>query len=102
MAYALKEEIRKQIDITAFKSENSFVVSFKDNGIGIAKENLKKIFDPFFTTKPKDVGLGLGLSACYRIIKNHGSDLKVESKRWEWTEFVFNLPYIMENKNVGK
>ncbi len=95
-SYALKKAERDSIDIKAFKSDNFFVVTFKDNGIGIDKENLIKIFDPFFTTKQKDGGLGLGLSTCHKIIENHGGRLNVESKKGEWTEFIFNLSCIKE------
>ena len=45
------------------KIDNKYVcVSFKDNGVGISKENLEKIREPFFTTKPNGTGLGVSLS----------------------------------------
>jgi two-component system sensor histidine kinase PhcS len=102
-AYALKKAKRKLIDITVVKLKDSFLISFKDNGIGIEKKNLGEIFDPFFTTKPEGVGLGLGLSSCHRIVENHKGSLKVKSKKGEYTEFIFNLPCInKEEENVGK
>ncbi len=52
-------------------------VAIRDTGTGIRKEDIKNIFKPFFTTK--DRGIGLGLSICQRIIKNHGGYIRVKS-----------------------
>ena len=69
-------------------------ISVIDNGIGIEKEGLSKIFDPFFTTKSfsSEHGVGLGLSVSYGIIKSHGGEIRVESKRNEKTIVNIFLP----------
>jgi len=67
-------------------------VLMSDTGIGIRPENLHKIFDAFFTTKDKVKGVGLGLSVCYGFIKDHGGDIKVESKYGSGTTFTIILP----------
>ncbi len=66
-------------------------ISFKDEGIGIPKKNMKKIFDPYFTTKEMGTqkGMGLGLSICHSIIKGHGGDVSVESQ--EGVGATFNI-----------
>lgn len=64
-----------------------FVVSVKDNAMGIPKHILDKIFQPFFTTKPTGQGTGLGLSISYDIIKAHGAELKVETVEGEGSTF---------------
>ena len=57
---------------------NRFIwVDLADEGCGIREENLAHIFSPFFTTKNN--GTGLGLATCYRIIKEHGGTIRVES-----------------------
>jgi signal transduction histidine kinase len=58
------------IDITTFAKNSKVYIVFKDDGIGIPRENLKKVFDPGFTTKGRGVGAGLGLSICYQIIQD--------------------------------
>jgi len=63
-----------------------------DQGSGISHENVKKIFEPFFTTKQVGKGTGLGLSVSYGIVKDHGGEIKVESKSGEGSTFIVILP----------
>lgn len=48
------------------------IVKVRDEGSGIAENNLEKVFEPFFTTKPVGEGTGLGLSMVYGTIKQIG------------------------------
>jgi two-component system NtrC family sensor kinase len=64
----------------------------RDNGEGIAPENLRKIFDPFFTTKPEGKGVGLGLAVVYGIIQSHDGDIDVNSSPGQGTVFTVALP----------
>jgi two-component system NtrC family sensor kinase len=64
----------------------------RDNGEGIAPENLRKVFDPFFTTKSEGKGVGLGLAVVYGIVQAHDGDIDVKSKPGEGTEFTVSLP----------
>jgi nitrogen fixation/metabolism regulation signal transduction histidine kinase len=54
------------------------VVQVRDNGPGIAPENLDEIFVPFFTTK--NTGTGIGLSLSKQIMRLHGGNIQVVSK----------------------
>lgn len=63
---------------------------FKDEGVGISAEDLKKIFDPFFTTKPG--GSGLGLTTAHAIVKKHGGRLVVNAKAGKGASFYVYLP----------
>ncbi|MBM3367451.1 MAG: hypothetical protein FJY43_04090 [Betaproteobacteria bacterium] len=67
-------------------------IEIADNGTGIPAEVLLKIFDPFFTTKPVGQGTGLGLSISYRIARNHGGTLQVQSTPGAGTCFTLQLP----------
>ncbi|HEY7219866.1 MAG TPA: ATP-binding protein [Candidatus Binatia bacterium] len=49
------------------------------------------MFQPFFTARKK-AGLGLGLSICERIVKNHGGRIEVESQLNQGTIFRILLP----------
>jgi two-component system NtrC family sensor kinase len=52
-------------------------ISVGDTGTGISQERLSRLFEPFFTTKKK--GTGLGLMIVYRIVREHGGRIDVES-----------------------
>jgi two-component system NtrC family sensor kinase len=86
------------IHIKTQKDDSRIVISIKDNGPGISKENLPKVFDPFFTTKEAGKGTGLGLSASYNIIKKLGGAITVDSKLSEGTVFKVKLPIVIPAK----
>jgi signal transduction histidine kinase len=72
-------------------SEPMMAITVADTGIGIDNNDLKKIFQPFFTAG-KRTGLGLGLSVCDRIVKNHGGRIEVQSRKGKGTTFQVYLP----------
>ena len=67
-------------------------VEIKDDGTGIAPENLNHIFEPFYTTKPVGQGTGLGLSLSWGIIQRHHGKIEVNSTPGEGTCFRITLP----------
>src|ERR1051325_10010635 len=70
---------------------NSFLSRFRDNGIGIPRDRLKKLFIPFYTTKQKGTGLGLAIS--HRIVNQHGGTIEVRSTLGQGSTFsVFRPP----------
>ena len=75
---------------------NTIRLSFKDDGPGIARENIGKIFDPFFTTREVGEGTGLGLSLSHGIIAEHKGALYAESKAGKGATFIIELPIVAE------
>jgi signal transduction histidine kinase len=73
-------------------SGGKVLIIIRDTGGGIPEELRDKIFDAFFTTKQKVKGVGLGLSVCYGIIKDHGGEIKVESEVGKGATFIISLP----------
>lgn len=67
-------------------------ISIEDNGSGIPEEHVSRIFEPFYTTKKVGEGTGLGLSISYRIIKDHGGDIRLATKLGVGTRFEISLP----------
>ncbi|MFZ7128229.1 MAG: ATP-binding protein [Desulfobacterales bacterium] len=55
------------------------VITFQDDGPGIAPADMDHIFEPFFTTKPEGEGTGLGLFVSYGIISRYGGTLECTS-----------------------
>jgi signal transduction histidine kinase len=65
------------------------VVSIRDNGCGIPREDLNKIFEPFFTKKSD--GTGLGLAICKQVMANHDGKIEVESEVNHGTTFYLKF-----------
>jgi two-component system, sensor histidine kinase LadS len=72
------------------------VVSVRDEGIGIAPENLEQIFAGFVQVfrgeTRKYGGTGLGLSISRSLVRMHGGELWVESKPGQGSTFYFSIP----------
>ena len=58
----------------------------------IPSEVLEKIPNPFFTTKPTDQGTGLGLALSNDIVREHGGEIRVDTRPGDFTEVILNLP----------
>ena len=90
------QQLIKKIDITIKRDQSNLIISIKDNGIGIANENLAKIFEPFFrvdqSRTPGTSNVGLGLSIVYAIVKAHGGNIQVESELGLGTQFKIQIP----------
>lgn len=64
----------------------------RDQGCGIAADDLVKIFEPFFTTKRTGEGTGLGLSTAYGIVKQTGGYIFCDSIPDEGSCFSLFFP----------
>jgi signal transduction histidine kinase len=67
-------------------------LSVRDNGPGILPETRPHIFDPFFSGREAGRGLGFGLSKAWRIVTEHGGNLRLEPSDGSGAEFVVELP----------
>lgn len=77
---------------TANKTDK-IVITFSDDGVGIAPQNLGRVFDPFFTTKLGRGGSGIGLNITYRMVTTLlGGNIRVESKLGAGTTFILTIP----------
>ena len=87
-------QVSSQYDIETCQA----VITFKDNGPGIAHEHQAKIFDPFFTTKPQ--GSGIGLALCNDIVNEHEGSISVDSDH-DGTIFTVKLPCVAK-ESIGQ
>ena len=86
-----------EIKIKTAELHKNLRIEISDDGTGIPQENIARIFDPGFTTKGVKVGVGLGLSICYKIIVDeHRGHIDVSSKPDKGTTFTINLPIRFE------
>lgn len=85
-----------KITVSLKKYGNGALVSVKDTGIGLSKEDCENIFKPFFqadTWRSRETGgTGLGLAICKGIVEAHGGKIWCEGKPNEGSTFSFFLP----------
>ncbi|MGE3062066.1 MAG: PAS domain-containing sensor histidine kinase [bacterium] len=78
------EASEKNSKIEVYPAENKRGITVRDYGCGIKKENLERIFDLYFTTKEN--GSGVGLATAFKIIKENGGGIDIESREGEGTK----------------
>lgn len=85
-------ELRVEQDPKAAADKPRWNFELADTGSGIPADVLPKVFKPMFTTKPEGKGTGLGLSIVREIVRNHGGDVRLESREGMGTSVFFSLP----------
>lgn len=85
-------ETGSRIEVDVELTNDSVTMDIKDNGKGIAEQDLERIFEPFYTTKLPGEGTGLGLSLVYKIIQDHGGRIDVKSRLGYGTLISVRLP----------
>lgn len=71
-------------------------LKLSDNGMGIDEADIGSIFNRFYRAEPSrsGTGCGLGLSYARAVARLHGSDILVQSKKFDYTEFTVVLPCV--------
>jgi signal transduction histidine kinase len=89
--YRISDE-RPTIEIDISINDQFTTILIKDNGIGIAKENLKSIFDMFYRASNQSKGSGLGLYIVKEMVGKLSGTISVKSKVGVFTQFIIELP----------
>lgn len=79
------------VKITVSQDSEMTTISVTDNGVGIDSENLERVFDKFFQEDYNKAGSGLGLAISNEIVKLHGGEMRIESKKNIGTSITFTL-----------
>lgn len=96
------EEIVPEISITIKDIYKKYIhIIFKDNGIGIEKENQKLIFERFYRVSTGNVhnikGFGIGLNYVKSIVSLHNGKIICDSVPGQGTAFTVVLPKTQES-----
>jgi signal transduction histidine kinase len=70
-------------------------VAVSDTGVGIPDDEVEHVFDRYYQAERgarHDDGSGLGLTIVQQLVRAHGGDISVETRRGEGTTFRFTLP----------
>jgi signal transduction histidine kinase len=90
------DKIPTKISINLIDYKTAYEIKVRDNGTGIAPENLKSIFKLFFVATQEDrngkQGTGIGLATVAKLLEHMNGSISVESELGEWTEFTIKLP----------
>lgn len=93
-ALSYRSELPPRIHASAARSGAAWVISLRDNGMGIAPEHHQCIFEPLrrIAVRADVPGTGLGLAICAKIVVGHGGRIWVESQPGSGSVFHVLLP----------
>lgn len=90
--------VTSRADISAGQA----VITVRDQGMGISKENLARVMDPFFTTKRDSGGTGLGLAVSSTIVHDLGGSIHFDSLEGRGTTVTLSFPLKDEHAYAGE
>jgi signal transduction histidine kinase len=79
-----------RLSILARKDDDFVYLQFSDTGSGISEEELSKVFQAYYTTKTD--GHGLGMMIVQRIMREHGGQINIESRKGVGTAITLQFP----------
>ena len=93
-AIKFRRHTKPRIAVSSRKTENGWLISVSDDGIGIPAEQRARVFEVFHRlhTQEQYPGTGLGLAICKKIVERHGGWISVDSEEGRGTTFTFSLP----------
>ena len=100
-AIKFRREEPPNIEISAEETEDSWIFSVDDNGIGVDPQELETIFAIFRRLHPELPGTGIGLSICKRIVERHGGRLWAERRPEVGSRFRFTMPKPLRESQVS-
>jgi len=90
-----KEGVPPEIQITAVRDRDHWIISVRDNGIGFEPRYSERIFGLFKRLhKDEYPGTGLGLAICKRLVERYGGRIWAEGRPGDGATFFFSLPRV--------
>lgn len=83
------------LNITVSANATSCIITFADNGIGIAKENQERVFDMFYRATSERTGSGLGLYIVKEMVHKLGGQIELHSQKDIGTTIRIEIPNLI-------
>lgn len=92
-------DVDTEIHISYKSKKDMYIISIKDNGIGIEQKDHERIFQVFQRLHAKNEysGTGMGLAICKKIVEYHGGEIWVESELGKGSTFYFSIPKVQKD-----
>jgi signal transduction histidine kinase len=91
-AVKFRGEAAPRVELSAALDEGKWVITVRDNGVGVEPEQAQRIFVMFARATPDGDGVGIGLAVCRRVVEAHGGRIWVEPAPGGGSAFRFTLP----------
>jgi signal transduction histidine kinase len=85
-------EAPPRVELSALRDSHEWVVTVRDNGVGVDPDQASRIFEMFSRANSEPEGVGIGLAVCRRIIEAHGGRIWVEAADGGGSAFRFTMP----------
>jgi two-component system sporulation sensor kinase B len=87
---AMKETDGGTLFIDIFEKKQNIMISIKDNGVGMTKDEISRLGKPYYSTKAE--GTGLGMLMVYSTVDKVKGTIEVDSEKGKGTTFFITIP----------
>jgi signal transduction histidine kinase len=91
-AVKFRGEQPPRVEVFARADREEWVVTVRDNGLGVDPDHASRIFGMFARVNGDTEGTGIGLAVCRRVVEAHGGRIWVEPVEGGGSAFRFTLP----------
>ncbi len=90
---AYRDQAALKIHVSAARISDRWLLSVRDNGIGIDPKDAEWVFGMFNRLHGNEIpGTGIGLALCKKVVERHGGRIWVESRAGQGAAFRFTIP----------
>jgi len=88
----------RSVRVSLQAAGDSWELAVEDDGVGIEEELVDQVFDPFLASVSASGPRGSGLAGAYRVVEQHGGELRLESAPGRGTRITARLPQRREER----